>query len=165
MFLLDLVRDFFSRLCNSINRFFHKLRRSASWFIFMWENYEWDQDYLYMIMHKKITEMAKYHRKHGITLHAYSIARSLDITAYHLDQLIDSKYEIKLIELHEKKYGSIGFNWEFNQMTFENCKSMEEDRHASEVLARCSRFNVLKGKNHKKQLLKAFEKFSDYWWD
>jgi len=74
-------------------RYFKSCVRSLIiWFPVIWNDREWDQHYLYVILHKKLQLMEKYHQEHGISADADKVAKDLRICVHVLDRLIKDDY-------------------------------------------------------------------------
>jgi len=63
-----------------------------SWFYIIWTDRDWDDYFLYAIMHKKIARMEKLHRFHGSLVSAENSANQLRICKCLLKRLMEEKY-------------------------------------------------------------------------
>lgn len=149
-----------------IKNFFRNLKRSFSWFFFMWNNYEWDNFYLYKVIRKKLQDMYL-PIKNGCGLTRFSHARMIKILIWYLDRLLDQDVCGKLYSLHEKKYGEINmFVLDGKLETcYTLCKDKEKEEHANNVLRKIHSIEVERLERCKKRFFHLLERWIDYLWD
>ena len=83
------------------------IKNLIKYFKIIWNTRDWDQIFLLELMKFKATNMAKYHREHGITLNKDDIATDLEYFAYLCDKLINPP--IYFYDRLNEKYGECNF--------------------------------------------------------
>ena len=153
--------------------FWHKLSRSTSWFFFMWSNNEWDQVYLYKVLHKRLVEFEKHMRIYGHHITAKSHAKLMRYCIWYLDRLINEDACDKLYYLHEKKYGNLTWehipeegNKQFYTVKFgfEKCDTTEKYKYVDKVYMRIHKIECYRYKKYKDKLFYILNKYINCWW-
>ena len=91
------------------------------WFPIIWQDRNWDQHFIYVILHKKLTLMEKGLRN-GCHLYADKTADQVKICVLLLDRLIKDKYHENAFQRHEQKWGEAEFNFEDLKKDPELCR-------------------------------------------
>jgi len=62
------------------------------WFPIIWKDRDWDNYFLYAVMHKKLQKMSRFHAKYGITMGAPKYAKQTKICYLLLKRLMEENY-------------------------------------------------------------------------
>lgn len=76
----------------------------------LWNDFDWDHNFLLAILELKFTNMMKYHRDHGITDSSPELVHELSECAEICHRLRENDYGKDLDELHEEKWGKT-YSW------------------------------------------------------
>ncbi len=148
-------------------RFFRNLKRSISWFFFMWNNQEWDYNYFYIVMQKKLKSMLQV-IENGDAVTRKSVGRMMKLALYHLERIIEADTCNDLYDQHEKKYGELKSmiqpckDKRLNQIKFYYDK---DNDHASKVSLRIFKIENYRMEKHKEKFFNILNRWVQYWWD
>lgn len=158
--------------------FWHKLKRSVSWFFFMWDNNDWDHNYLYRVMDKKMGEMEYNFIKHGHLHNSKRYAKIIKICRWYLQRLINEDAIDSLQNKHREKYGDSKMILEADPLNlskdgmlmlkgwkYSKCKSEVENKHANKVYTRICLMERHLHKKYFDRFFYIFKKYVQYWWD
>ena len=87
-----------------IQKFFIRLKRSLSWFIFMWTNEDWDYSFLYDVIDKKLASMEKLF-KTSIFTTKNSLVRLIRLARTYMKLARQDEFAFTLYKQFEAKYG------------------------------------------------------------
>ena len=104
--LLETLKYLRDKVIQRIVNFFLCLRRSISWAIFMWGNYDWDYGFVYDMLEKKLRALrasilAGRHSDKWVTAAQITLALS------HLKLYRDEGFSSQLLKQFEEKYGTL----------------------------------------------------------
>jgi hypothetical protein len=142
--------------------FWHKFKRSTSWFIFSWTNNDWDFYYLYKVIQKKIVQMRDY-MKNSPSCGARHDVKIMNICLWYLNKIIDNDICDSLYEKFYAKYGKISFKTRNN--FWENCKAKEENDKANKIFMRIAKYETYLWEKYKNKVFYIISKYSTQWWD
>lgn len=150
-----------------IREFFIRLKRCFSWFIFMWNNHDWDYNYLYEIIDKKLSDMYNHNKYYSHHISKNSTCRQIKICRWYLNKLINGPCE-DLFDKFFNKFGEINFeisNKILREANYSNCKSKKENKYANKILHRIHRYETYLYKKYKSNLFSIMNRWINYWWD
>ncbi len=174
---LDHVLEFFKKITfyYDINSHYRRLRRSISWAIFMYNNYDFDHSYMYKVIHKKLTAMAASMKdSHIVEGERISTLDNMYNALHCLDDLIDDDFARKEHDDHEKEYGPLEFQFEeigkkkaYSKLNFKRDKTLTKARKKQEKLDfyQIGELEYKRKLQTKKQLFTLMDKHIEEWWD
>ena len=159
-------------LLRKIKEHFFRLRRSCSWFIFMYNNHNWDYSYLYTMIDKKLSEMEKCHRKYSRTLSRSSVCRQINLTrkylaisqgfefenAYKKFKEIYGELSMETIPYHN---GSCTLKFKYSKCEYNSPKH----KHADKISARLHRLEIYVMEKYRLKFHDMMKKYSTCWCD
>lgn len=95
------VRRFFSK--TTYYKLKYGIKNLIAWFPVIWRDRDWDEWYLFNIMHKKLERMEKLHRNDGHFVRSEETADQIMVAKEALKRLIDDKYYEKACEYYGKE--------------------------------------------------------------
>jgi hypothetical protein len=159
--------------------FWHKLKRSISWFLFMWDNNNWGHIYLYKVMDKKMGELEYNFIKYGHLHNSKRYAKIINICRWYLQRLIKEDIIDSLQDKHINKYGnskmiledhpdnvpgkaglSVLKGWKYSK-----CETEEQNEYAHKVFIRICLMERYLYKKYYVRFFYIFKKYVQYWWD
>jgi hypothetical protein len=164
----------YEKMIFNIKSFFSNLKRSLSWFFYMWDNKDSDSVYLFYMIEKKLKDMVVFFNKKPEEMFEFlnkkKIIEQITTTLYYLNRVQD-KIGLSSIEYPEykkliKKWGSLNIvNLEKGKLKLGREKvKTEKDRKAylKEIKTVFDRIN----KKEEKEKAKFFECLKEnykYW--
>lgn len=165
------IRDvYYAIFCD----FWHKLGRATSWFMFMWNNNEWDYQYLWKVLYKRITEIRNHTKKYSMHCSAKHHVKIMSILLWYIERLVKVDACDKLNDLFYEKYGHIKIsssphptNPHLSSMEFayEKCDTQEKYEYASKVSMRIHKMEERRYKKYQEKVFYIMNKYIQYWWD
>jgi hypothetical protein len=167
-FLNGIKLPFFWRIPN----FFSKLKRSLSWFVFMWNNFNWDGYYVYAVMLKKLQDMEKFFSNPN-NVHTVCASRThteIKRIVYILNNIVDNNYDIGSPEYKklEEKWGELKMSDDnFKKFGISRPKVITEEDEKLERKESNEAHDIAQYRRKRdiKYLFKTLEKKLDCWWD
>lgn len=144
------------------------------WFPIIWNDRNWDQYYLYVILKHKLKKMEKYQRVHGITSNNEKTAKKIKLCVNLLDRIIKDDYIMNALYLHEKKWGEVDIkftpiedNEEYGELNIELKKETTQEEKMTEERRR---LRLYKHSDYMKKqdidmLFETMRKHVECWWD
>ena len=163
---------------------FKRICRSISWAVFMFKNEDWDYEYFFKVVNKKLMSMEKELKKGG-HVSSKSISRIIRLMLEYLRLSRDEDLGQSVYDLFEKKYGhnhidmskvstydkngnpltySVKFGFKIdNGIIFWEGEPEYEKR--SNIYYRITRFVDYKRTKYKHRFFYMLEKYINYMWD
>ena len=127
------------------------------WFSTVWKDRDWDRDYLYKILQKKLEHMENSYRYHAVSKGSEKLADQMKKCSELITNLLKEAYNEKEFIEHDKKWGRI---------LFESKKEDNEKRKiASKEFQICLEKEDELRQKDKKELFKILRENIDKWWD
>jgi hypothetical protein len=147
-------------------RFFRRLKRSTSWFFFMWRNEEFDYIYLYEVLEKKLGEMENCIRN-GYALHSQTYGRMIKLIRKNINIILDDDPCPNLDKQFKERYGDMAINTNNNKLSFifSKCNTDEQNKHANEIDKLLSYVKIKELEKTKFKIFNALGRWIDYFWD
>lgn len=161
------IKNFIYAPFEYINSFFVKIKRASTYFVFGWNNPDWDYVFLYEEILFKLKRMKKFFDEEGNGVSTKN-NKQLSLCINLLERIIkDQNYSVNC-DKHEIKWGQEGFYVCKNgylKSQLENYLSKEQvEKKRKEFLAA-----VKEDDKHKEQdinlLFDTIKKHSQRWWD
>jgi hypothetical protein len=149
------------------------IKNLIRWFPVIWQDRNWDQYYIYVILHKKLTLMEKGLRN-GCHLYADKTADQVKICVLLLDRLIKDEYHENAFKRHEEKWGEAEFNFEDLEekpdqcrllITRLNVKTKKDEEQERKDFMRTSKHSDQMKNQDVEMLFKIMNKHIQGWWD
>lgn len=149
------------------------IRNLIRWFPVIWQDRNWDQYYIYVILHKKLFLMERALRN-GCHLYADKTADQVKVCVLLLDRLIKDEYHENAFKRHEEKWGEADFNFEdiedrpgMSQLliTRPNVKDEKDDENERKEFRRYSNHEQKLREQDLDMLFKIMRKHIQGWWD
>jgi hypothetical protein len=154
--------------------FWKSLCRSTSWFVFMWNNYDWDYNFLYKVIYKKLSAIEKSLRVNGNHVTSKSDAKIIRIALWYLERLIKDDMTDSLQDKVEAKYGRLRMvedterDTEHPNLTavkFIHADDPAKDEHASKLRTRVYMYHEYLTRKYLDKFCAIIAKHSQRWWD
>lgn len=126
-----------------ITNFINNIKHFIKWSPIIWEDRDWDENYLYKMISFKLGNMKEYHEKYGVTADRLKIAKQINTCKLSLDRVIKDTY------------------WPFELF----CDNREEHKNKDKPLGSLFRHEVYLKKQDLELFAKYFVKYSRGWWD
>ena len=81
------------------------------WFPVIWQDRDWDQWFLYKMLHFKLKRMERLQRKYGHCVQNEKYADQIKLAASLLQRLMKDEYLENALKPHEEKWGDSEFVW------------------------------------------------------
>lgn len=158
-----------------LKNFFRKLKRGLNWFLFMYNNEEWDFMYFYQFLEKRLEDLKRYYQTDSIDLYVGTkIVNKIEQILYYLKlvQKDDFFERPEFKEFHEK-YGELVMELEPSldgktslcKFNFKKCETPEEYAKASqEYTILSTKFEKLR-KDYKEKFFGLLSKYIETFWD
>lgn len=141
------------------------------WLPIVWKDRNWDQYYLYELLHFKLQNMERLHRNYSYSLYADRTADQLKVCKLLLDRLIKDEYYENTFRNHDKKWGRpkiryepVGDRYKKLVMYRKNVTEENEEQERKEFLRLCEHEHMLR-KQDIEYLFKLMTKHIGRWWD
>lgn len=155
-----LYRNWFVKLCRKISK---SVKNLIVWFPIIWKDRNWDEDYLLEIIGFKLKQMSKFHKKHGFSVEADSVAEELKKLSKLVEKITNDDYNsermeelVNKVEFSFSEKDSNGmYTLKSTGLTNEESKEMLNLEHELYKLKR-------------KDLDRVFDTMKErieYWWD
>jgi hypothetical protein len=157
-----------------IRRFFSKLKRSLSWFIFAWDNNDYDYYYFYETMSKKLKDMVIYFQKNARHTNTGRVIKLMKICIKlieHITPGTDWSECEDLYSLLHKKYGEIKYdfvpiNKEYSKLnTIYMNTPIEKQEYVHRLSSKIFKKSEYRKNWSKKRLFYILSKYIDYFWE
>lgn len=142
------------------------------WFKIIWKDRNWDNQYIYSILHHKLNLQERHIRKHDNHTDAQKIARKMRLCVLLLERLMKDDYNDLAFYFHNKKWGEPEFNLidvddEYKKLdiTHENVNTKEEEEQHFKEYKRCSEHEDMLREQDLDMLFKLMRKHIQTWWD
>ena len=160
------MRDFFRSV-----RFF--IRNLIYWLPILWDDRDWDSNYLLRILIHKLNGMEKHIREHALIADAEEIADQIQSVAHDLSIVEGGLLEDAAYAEHTRKWGEVSFEFiprpdsEFRELRM-SYPSAVTLRQIEEAQADLSRLTKRADEDTLNLLLDAFTRMGEQlqeWWD
>lgn len=149
---------------NEIKNLPYNIKNIIRWIPVLWNNFDWDSEYLLDIMRFKLSRMEKYFRNDAIIADNEEIAKKISSAIYFIDKLCDGVYEDEAYKKYYDEYpnGTGFYETEIGGKRHFFLKPMTQEQRKlfHECTDECDRFN----RYYKEQLFKTLSEFQN-WWD
>lgn len=151
-----------------IINFFKNLKNACSWFsffLFGFNNKEWDYYYFFQVLRFKLSKMERYFRKNGIALIHHSQARICQLAIRYIDVITSDEEGFPIFKKYYEKYPPEPFDKkkDLEEMTrdfTEYCKT-----YRFKVYCRVANIVNKKKESYKNKLFYLLDKYIYYLWD
>ena len=114
-----------------IKGFFRNIRigipNLIKWTPIIWEDRDWDQYFLYVILQFKLKQMEKLQREYGISVNSNDYADQMKTCILLLDRIIKGDYLTNSLKPHEEKWGELRLDFkETSDETFRDIDGGEK---------------------------------------
>lgn len=148
------------------------IKNIIKWMPVIWNDRQWDQYYLYLMLRHKLSLMEKFFREDGITLSSEEKAEKMELCILLLDRLIKSEYIYSAYKNHDKKWGEIEMttkelpNGNFScHISRPNAITEKEKEQERKETLRCAEREAYLEKQDIGYLFNTIKKYILYWWD
>jgi hypothetical protein len=144
------------------------IKNLIKWFKIIWEDQDWDQDFLYKILHHKLKNMEEFYYSDNTHLvNSKQTAKQIRVARILCERLIDRDYLGNAMIPYDDKYedgiilGSKPVEGKpgWSQLVF------SEDKKQNELYHYCSKHCDYMENQDKDYLFKWIGKHIDGWWD
>lgn len=160
-----IVRDIINFLRYDIKRGVWNLIR---WFPVVWKDRNWDQYYIYCILHHKLNLMEKNIRSNNNHTRAIKDANDIKKCVLILNRLIEDNYHENSFKRHDEKWGHPELNLGNNRKVYIFHKNVLTEKDEQEEIKDSKRSHK-HAMNLKKQdleiLFDTMKKHIECWWD
>lgn len=159
--IIKVIRSVYYNLTDGISNLIH-------WFPVIWRDREFDDHFIYVILHKKLERMEKFfNSKYAWTADAEVHVAEIQIAKDACKRIIDSKYFEQCLIPYDEKYGDKEYMW------FEPDEDRPgwskivwtEDTEQMELRRQCGNKADELEKLDKDFLFEFIRKHIDGWWD
>lgn len=167
------VSKVFEKISDFFRNIKYGMRNLIKWTPVIWQDRDWDQWFLYKILHFKLQEMEKMQRN-GIHLHREATADKIKVCKLLLKRLIDDDYLVNTLKNHEEKWGELEMkfvhfknNSEYGEIEFkvENANTDEEKKEEDKARHRLYKHSDYLQKQDLDMLFKNMRCYIQGWWD
>jgi len=163
----------FKKIIDCFRSIKYGIENLVAWFPIIWNDRDWDHNYLYVILRKKLSRMEYLQRNYGHSVEAERIAKQLKICKLLFDRLIKDKHADSFFDKHSKKWSKVIFS--FSDVNKNNVREVTIDRtnikiekdkekERKEFLRICEHENYLINQDIE-YFCKLFRKHVRRWWD
>jgi hypothetical protein len=153
-----------------IVRIYRQIGRSLAWARFAWNNYDWDNAYLYDVMIFKMKRM-EYALLNGVAEPYREKMKSLKLAIKLAEKLRNEDYH-HFTGLHGEKWGELEFVKKVDEKTGREYTGMErsgitpetKEQERSEFMEACRLDDSIKIRDTR-WFYGILAKYQDYWWD
>ena len=103
-FVKQRISDFYYNIKNGIPNL-------IKWFPVIWQNRDWDHNFIWILLHKKLTLMENCIRNYGHHVYAERDADQIKLAINLLNRLIEDEYHENVFKDHDEKWGDTHLNW------------------------------------------------------
>ena len=172
------IEGLFEDIYFGIKNFPRKFKRAFSWFLFMYNNEEWDNHYIYAVLHKKLNELKNHwaNSKNIWIINRKKYHRQIIVAEGLCKRLMDDNYDFcKEMKEHDKKWGRLQFlvEKEEDKEGFSRCdlyrkktntkEEKKQERKEYENIRK--KFVQFRFERDKKYFFNLLRKKIDHWWD
>jgi len=179
------LQRFFRRLRYEIPAIPRRVWRGLKWFFYMYNDEDWDQVFLLLVIQRKLRSMLKLWENkdkiHIVEKSRMKNVKSLRKCLTHLTRLIDDNYhDCKEYVAHCKKWGKIYFEElkegdeaykhapkgeKLSIMKHENAKTKKQEERMNKEFSRIAEIMDKRKMKDQEEFFKAFKENYEYWWD
>jgi len=145
---------------NNIKRFFYNIKNIYGWSKILWNDFDWDYNYLLKIMQYKLSKMKYYFENDTVICddEAKKVSERISTCLDACNHLVDMDFEYELIHKHYEKYPIRDDYWleDIN-------KPMTEIQRAEWL--EMNRLVEEKTKEYESQLFDTMKEYYRWWWD
>lgn len=166
---IEIIKDKIESLCYNIK---YGIINLIQWLPIVWNDRDWDHDYLMKLLEFKLLKKERLFRKYGNHLDSNKHANQLKKCAEILKRLREDNYVLDEFIEHDKKWGELiissnKINEEFSELIFNRKNVITKEDIVNEQLE--SKICIENGyKNQKSDLKELFRIIQDNilsWWD
>lgn len=155
------IRGFFRNIVNGITNL-------IKWTPVIWQDRDWDQWYLYSVMHKKLLLMEKFHNSnHTWSSTAKSTAKQIRLCRILCKRLMDNAYIINATMFpYDKLYNDDDY-FTFEPVPGTNYSRLVETEtpEQKKMFKKACKHSEYMQKQDRELLFKTMSKYIDGWWD
>ncbi len=145
----------------------------VKWFPVIWQDRDWDQHYLYIILRQKLKYMENLHSSGKSHLMcAEQTAKEIKICFDLLDRLVKDEYDESALKRYYKKWGKPKFNWIpvddeccSLEITNKNVKTEKDKKQETKEFRRACKHEGNMRKQDIEYLFNHMRKHIEGWWD
>ena len=127
----------------------HGITNLIKWAPTIWDDRDWDYDFFYMLMLKKLEFMENFYRNHGHCVGNEDVANQIKECCELIKILLEDDYNKEEFDKHNQKWG----------------RFTEKDKEAQEEFHLCiEKENELRQKD-REELFGIIKENIDSWWD
>ena len=127
------------------------------WIPIIWKDRDWDRDYIFIILQKKLKHMEDSYRNRAYCKGSTELANQMKRCCELIETLLEDNYNEKEFIKHDKKWGRILF------------EKQKEDNEKREIASKEFRICLEKEdelrQKDKKELFEILRENIDNWWD
>ncbi len=133
------------------------------WFPVIWNDRDWDNSYLYIILHKKLESMYDFFTddERTMAIHPKNHIRKLLICKLLIERILDQGYLDRALTPYKNKYKTSRVIREIDS----NGRVHFYDEERRKLWHRCSEHSYYMEQQDYKMLHELLAKYSDAWWD
>ena len=90
---------------NFLRQIWYGLENLVHYFPLIWNDRDWDNEYLYEFIRYKLVRMEKFYRNDAIFVGMEDVADDIQKCIYGLNRLINDEYLSNIYRNHDKRWG------------------------------------------------------------
>jgi len=145
----------------------HGIQNLIKWFPVVWKDRDWDQHFIYKILHFKLSRMEKYQREYGMSTISNDIADQIKLCVNLLDRITKHDYIDNAFLFHNRKWGELNLDFKQNGLFYNVEKANTEEEKKIENKARMRLYKHVDylEEQDKDMLFNNMKKYINGWWD
>lgn len=145
---------------------FRKIVRVVQWIPTLWNNYDWDFHYIFIVLRYKLTRMEREIRLKGHASNRKQTADQIKVAVHLLDRICNDGYLENATSPVDREYGQWTFDFE-NNLEIVHKKPLtvkQKTQHKKDLRAAWKHSDYMI-KQDKEYLFKYILKHHRQWWD
>lgn len=149
------------------------IRMICEWIPVLWNNWDWDYNFLLLILQYKLKRMSKHIKEHDNLYKSGQIAAQMQACADIIQRLLDNEYDEKEMAALDEKWGEL--QMDSLPCEYEGCRALDiyrpkaremgmEDQEREESLAARQEAADRRQKDFE-ILFRIMNKRIEWWWD
>lgn len=164
----DGVRHLVYLIFSPMRRFFESVRRVFVWFPIVWKDRDWDYDYLYEVLKKKLQLMSQYEKKYACADKSEEVAKQMDEVILLIEKQQNGYHDEAFKEFYDTYpdfESDIIFNDDPNHKGWSTIEFKYDNEEQEKLYSKCLHKLPKLEEDGKNKLFDLIKENIDSWWD
>lgn len=144
--------------------FKYGLTNLIKYFKVIWNDRDWDESYLFILLHNKLSYMERLHREEGNSIHSLKYADEIKIARLLTERIVNRDYIKNALTPYHSKYGNENYE-EWDDLEQYLSRTNRQNKDQIQMKKRAYKHSDNMEKQDIEYLFKFISKHIQNWWD